>query len=133
LLSSCFALVSTATFAVCELFYLAVPLVLRDAPYLQSFTPDQRNTLAFLLFKAYSLGGGALMAFYGVASLLRACLIFRSRYLPKFLGVLLGLAGAGFVVKTFTLILAPAYSTDALLLPMFLSLIAMTVWFLAKG
>ena len=73
------------------------------------------------------------MAFYGVASLLRACLIFRSRYLPKFLGVLLGLAGAGFVVKTFTLILAPAYSTDALLLPMFLSLIAMTVWFLAKG
>src|SRR4051794_10558636 len=72
LLAAFFGLVSTATFAVCEFFYLAVSLVLRDAAYLQSFTPDQRNTLAVLLLKAYSLGGGAFMAFYGVASLIRA-------------------------------------------------------------
>ena len=132
LLSAFFGLVSTATFAVCEFFYLAVSLVLKDSAYLQSFSPDQRNTLAILLLKAYGLGGGAFMAFYGVASLLRGYLIFRSRYLPKFLGILLAIAGACFVIKTFTLVLAPAYSSDLLLLPMFLSILAMTFWFLFK-
>jgi Domain of unknown function (DUF4386) len=133
LLAAFFGLVSTATFAVCELFYLAVSLVLKDAAYLQSFTPDQRNTLAVLLLKAYSLGGGAFMAFYGVASLIRAYLMFRSGYIPRFIGVILSIAGASFVVKTFTLVLAPAYSSDVLLLPMFLALVVMTVWFLVKG
>jgi hypothetical protein len=132
LLSAFFGLVSTATFAVCELFYLAVPLVLKDAAYMQSFSPDQRNTLAILLLKAYSLGGGAFLAFYGSASLIRGYLIFRSGYLPRFLGILLALAGACFVVKTATLVLAPAYSSDVLLLPMFLALIAMTFWFLFR-
>src|SRR3954463_2240850 len=75
LLAAFFGLVSTATFAVCELFYLAVSLVVKDAAYLQSFTPDQRNTFAVLLLKAYSLGGGAFMVFYGVASLIRGYLM----------------------------------------------------------
>jgi hypothetical protein len=133
LLSAFFGLVSTATFAVCELFYLAVSLVLKDAAYLQAFSPDQRSALAMLLLRAYGLGGGAFLAFYGTASLIRGYLMFRSRYIPKFLGVLLAIAGACFVIKTFTLVLAPAYSTDLLLLPMFLSLLAMTGWFLIKG
>jgi hypothetical protein len=133
LLSAFFGLVSTATFAVCELFYLAVSLVLKDVAYLQAFSPDQRNALAMLLLRAYGLGGGAFLAFYGTASLIRGYLIFRSRYLPKFLGVLLAIAGAGFVIKAFTVVLAPAYSSDLLLVPMFLSLLAMTFWFLFKG
>jgi hypothetical protein len=86
-----------------------------------------------LLLRAYGLGGGAFLAFYGTASLIRGYLMFRSRYIPKFLGVLLAIAGACFVIKTFTLVLAPAYSTDLLLVPMFLSLLAMMGWFLIKG
>lgn len=132
LLSAFFGLVSTSVFAVCELFYLAVTLVLKDATYLQAFTADQRNALAVLLLKAYSLGGAAFLIFYGSASLIRGYLIFRSGYLPKFLGILLGIAGAGFVARTVTTVLAPAYSSDLLLLPMFLSLLAMTFWFLVK-
>jgi hypothetical protein len=58
------------------------------------------------------------MVFYGVASILRGYLIFRSGYLPKALGTLLALAGLGFVIRNFALVLMPAYASDVLLLPM---------------
>lgn len=73
------------------------------------------------------------MVFYGVASVLRGYSIFRSGYLPKALGVLLALAGAGFITKNFALVLVPAYASDLFLLPMFLAGVSMTVWLLLKG
>jgi len=133
LLAAFFGLVSTALFGFGELFYFASSLVLRDAEYLKSFSPDQRNTLALLSLKVYVLGSGAFMAFYGIPTLLRGYLIFRSRYLPRFLGVLLMLAGAGFVLKNAFLVLAPAYSSNLFLMPMFLAGVSLTLWFLVKG
>ncbi len=133
LLAAFFGLVSTALFGFAELFYFSSSLVLRDADYLKSFSTDQRNTLAMLSLKTYGVGAGIFMAFYGVASLIRGILIFRSGYLPRFLGVLLGLAGVGFISRNFLLVLAPRLASPLLLAPMFLAAIAMTVWFLAKG
>ena len=133
LLAAFFGLVSTALFGVAELFYFAASLILGGAAYLKSFSPDQLNTLALLSLKLYGLGGGIFMVFYGVASILRGYLIFRSGYLPKFLGVLLALAGLGFVTNNFALVLAPAYASSILLLPMFLAAVSLTVWFLVKG
>lgn len=63
----------------------------------------------------------------------RAYLIFRSGFLPKALGVLLALAGIGFVVRNFVLVLAPQYASDLFLLPTFLAALALTVWLLVKG
>jgi hypothetical protein len=42
-------------------------------------------------------------------------------------------AGVGFILKNFTLVLAPRYSSDLLLLPVFLSGLAVTGWFLTRG
>ena len=133
LLAAFFGLVSTALFGVAELFYFAAPLILGGAPYLKTFSPDQLNTVALLSLKLYGYGGGIFLVFYGVASVLRGYLIYRSGYLPRFLGVLLALAGFGFVTKNFALVLAPAYASDALLLPMFLAVLSLTVWLLARG
>ena len=133
LLAAFFGLVSTALFGFAELFYFSSSLVLRDADYLKSFSPDQRNTLALLSLKTYGVGAGAFMVFYGVASLLRGYLIFRSGYLPKFLGILLSLAGLGFVTRNFLLVLAPEYVSNVFVLPMVLAAVSLTVWFLAKG
>jgi hypothetical protein len=133
LLAAFFGLVSTAVFAGAELFYFSSSLVLRDAEYLKAFSPEQRNVLALLSLKTYAVGAGVFMAFYGIATLLRGYLVFRSRYLPKFLGVLLMLAGAGFIAKNFLLVLVPRYASEFLLLPMFLAGLSMTLWFLTKG
>jgi hypothetical protein len=133
LLSAFFGLVSTALFGVAELFYFAASLILGGASYLKTFSPDQLNTLALLSLKLYGYGGGIFMVFYGVAAVLRGYLIFRSGYLPKVLGVLLALAGLGFITRNFALVLAPAYASDGLLLPMFLAVVSLTVWLLVKG
>jgi Domain of unknown function (DUF4386) len=133
LLAAFFGLVSTAVFAVAELFYFGPSLILGGADYLKSFSPDQLNTLALLSLKMYVLGGGIFMAFYGLATGLRGYLIYRSGYLPKALGVLMVLAGLGFITNNFVLVLSPAYASDLLLLPMFLAGVSLTVWMLVKG
>jgi len=104
LLAAFFGLVSTALFAVAEFFYFSAPLVLKGSDYLKTFSPEQLNTLALLSLKMYAYGSGIFMVFYGMATILRGYLIFRSGYLPKFLGVLLMLGGLAFIVKNYTLV-----------------------------
>jgi hypothetical protein len=133
LLAAFFGLVSTAVFAVAELFYFGSSLIVGGADYLKSFSPDQLNSLGLLSLRMYGLGGGIFMVFYGLATFLRGYLIYRSGYLPRALGALLALAGLGFIVSNFVVVLAPAYASDLLLLPMFLAGVSMTVWLLVKG
>ena len=104
LLAAFFGLMATATFAFAELFYFAPQLILGRA-YLNNFTPDQVNSLALLSLKFYGYAGMIFTAYYGMAWIVRSYLIFRSSYLPKFLGVLMAIGGIGFVVRNFLLIL----------------------------
>jgi uncharacterized protein DUF4386 len=134
LLAAFFRLVSTAVFGVAEvLFYAAPSLILGGADYLKTFSPEQLNTLAFLSLRLYGYGSGIAFAFYGVGSILFGYLIFQSGYLPKLLGILLALSGLGFVIRTFLLILAPAYASLVFLLPTVVAGLALTVWLLVKG
>ncbi len=132
LLAAFFGLMATATFAFAELFYFA-PVLILGRSYLNTFSPDQINSLALLSIKFYGYAGMILTAYYGMAWIVRSCLIFRSGYLPKFLGVLMAIGGIGFVVRNFLLILAPAYASDVLLMLMFPGGLIMTVWLLVKG
>ena len=132
LLAAFFGLMATATFAFAELFYFAPQLILGRA-YLNTFTPDQLNSLALLSLKFYGYAGMIFTAYYGMAWIVRSYLIFRSSYLPKFLGVLMAIGGIGFLVRNFLLILAPAYASDVLLMLMFPGGLIMTVWLLVKG
>jgi hypothetical protein len=133
LLAAFFGLVGTAVFAAAEMFNFAAPLVLSNAAYLTSFSPEQRNAIALLAVRVYSLGAGAFMMLYGIPSIIRGYLIFRSDYLPRFIGILLMFAGACFVAKNVTVVLTPRYSPALLLAPMFLAIVSMTVWFLTRG
>ncbi len=133
LLAAFFGLISTAVFAVAELFYFAATFILGGADYLKTFSPDQLNTLALLSLKFYGYGAGLFMVFYGVAGILRGYLIFRSGYIPKVLGILLAIGGLGFVMRNFALVLTPAYASDVLLLPMSIAGVSLTVWLLARG
>ncbi len=133
LLAAFFGLLSTALFAVAEFFYFAASHILGGANYLKSFSPDQLNTMALLSLKLYGLGAGIFMAFYGIGWVIRGYLIIRSSYFPKILGVLLVVGGLGFMAKNFTLVLAPGYASDFLLLPMFVAGVPLMVWLLVKG
>ena len=133
LLAAFFGLMATATFAIAELFYFAPVLVLKGTGYLNSFSPDQLNALVLLSLKFYGFAGMIFTAYYGMAWIVRSYLMFRSSYLPKFLGVLMGIGGLGFVVRNFLLILAPTYASDIFLMLMFPGGLIMTAWLLIKG
>lgn len=131
LLAAFFGLMATALFAVAELFYFAPTIM--DAAYLKTFSPDQLNTLVLLSMKFCGYAGMIFTGYYGVAWLVRSCLIWKSSYLPKFLGLLMGIGGAGFVLRNIAMILAPQYASDVFLMLMFPGGLAMTVWLLVKG
>jgi hypothetical protein len=135
LLAVFFRLVGTAIFAVTELFYFAPLFILGGSDYLKTFSPDQLNTLAYLSLRMYVSGGGLFFVIGGVGSILLGYLIFRSGYLPKVLGVLLALGGLGFVIRSFALVLAPAYASLGLLLllPTALASLSLTGWLLVRG
>ena len=133
LLAAFFGLISTATFAVSEMLFFSGPMLLKDPVFLQTFSREQLNALGFLFVRLYGYGAALFMVFYGSATLIRGYLVYRSGYLPRFLGVLLGVAGVGFIFKNFTLVLAPKYSSDFLLLAAPITVLVMTVWLLVKG
>ena len=115
LLAAFFGLVGTAVFAGAQLFFYAPLLVLGGSSYLKTFSPDQLNALAMLSVRLFVAGAGLFTVLYGVAWVVRGYLIYRSGYLPRFIGVLVTVGDFGFIVRNFLLVLAPAYATNLFL------------------
>jgi hypothetical protein len=130
LLSAFFGLIATATFGAAEIFYFVPPVLLRNAGSMQGFSPQQLQSLVLLSLRIYGLGGMVFTAFYGVAWICRAYLMFRSGYIPRVLGILMGAGGAGFVIRNFLLVLTPAFASPAFLFLMAPGALLLAGWLL---
>jgi len=133
LLSAFFGIASMITFAVAQSSFFAASLVLGDTPGMDAFPSDQRNALAYLAIRISGTIAWLFLCLYGTASMIRGYLITRSTYLPKILGVLFMIGGAGFFLRTASYLLAPRFSSPVLLLPMALAGIPMMGWLLFRG
>lgn len=132
LLAAFFGLMGTALFAFAELFYLA-PTLFMTAGSSNAFSTDQIDALILLSLKFYQFATMVFSGYYGIAWIVRAYLMFRSGYLPKFLGVLMGIGGIGFLARNFLLILAPAYASPLLLMLLFPGTLMLMISLLVKG
>jgi hypothetical protein len=133
MLSAFFGIASMVTYAVAQSSFFASSLVLGDSAGMSAFTPDQRNALAYLAIRISGTVALLFLCLYGIASMIRGYLIARSTYLPRILGILFIIGGAGFFLRSATYLLAPRLSSPALLLPMALAGIPMMVWLLFRG
>jgi hypothetical protein len=133
LLAAMFGLMGTGLFAAAELFFFAPTLLTGGAGYLQAFPPDQLNAMALLSLRLFGLGADLFMTFYGTGWILRGWLIWRSAYLPKFLGVLMTIAGAGFVGRTLQVVFAPTTSASWFPLAIAPGMLCMMAWLMIKG
>jgi hypothetical protein len=133
LLAAFFGIVSTATFATSELFYFIASVPILDIAVQSRLTVDQSTLFIYSALTLYGYGGTVFMVFYGIATALRGYLFYCSGYFPRWLGALLLLAGAGFIVKNIIAVALPQYNYDFLLAPMFVTMIALAVWLLLKG
>ena len=132
LLAALFRVASTATFAASEFFYLGAMQLSGNSAYLKAFSPIQLQALTRFSFDVYGYGGSAPV-FYGVATVILGYLIYRSGFLPRWLGVLWAVGGVGQVTNTFTLILAPAYASFLEYVPLLLASLTLALWFLVRG
>jgi len=97
LLSAVLGFIGCTIKIVSRLFYYAPILVLGGSQYLTVFSREQLNALALLLLNVNDQGAAIALVFFGFATLLKAYLILRSTFWPRFLGVLAALGGAGWL------------------------------------
>jgi hypothetical protein len=111
----CGGVVGIATEAV-SLLSAYVPLKLAvGGSALGAFSPEQVHALSHISGQLQDTGLLISFLFYGFDELLSGFLIFQSGFLPRILGVLLGVSGFCYITNTFLSVLAP--SLDARLNP----------------
>ena len=125
-------IISTCGFAASQALYFGALLTLRSAPSV-ALQPDQLGSLAYILLRVASFGGSLFSTFYGIANIVVGFLLYRSELLPKVFGVLMVFTGIAFAVRTFLLILAPAYASGLLLATAAVAFIPLILWLFIKG
>jgi len=139
LLAAFFRLAHAAIVGV-NLLNTYVPLLLlANGGYLAAFQPAQLNALVLLALEAHSFGYLIGLVFFGVHCVILGYLASRSAYVPRVLGVLLMVAGAGYLIDSFSRTLLPTYDDHANLflgvvfLPAFVGEVSFCLWLLLKG
>ena len=83
------------TFA--RVFFIMPLFVLGGAASLSVFSTEELQSLALLLLKVNDQGAGLALAFFGFSTTLNGYLVFRSGFLPRWLGVLSLASGLGWL------------------------------------
>ena len=82
---------------VARVFYITPLFVLEHPAAFDAFNAEQLQSVALMLIKVNDQGAGVALAFFGFSTLLGAHLIFRSTFLPRWLGILWFAAGVGWL------------------------------------
>lgn len=91
-------MVGCAVQAITTLLYLAPLLVLKGGSALGGFTLPQLNSLAYALLRLNGLAFEIYLVFFGLWCLLSGYLISRSTFMPRIIGILLAIDGAGWML-----------------------------------
>ncbi|MBT9440018.1 MAG: DUF4386 domain-containing protein [Methanosarcinales archaeon] len=106
-----FALVSVPIAMLNTLNRVAALLLLNGADYLQVFGADQLHAQMMLFLNLNEQGVFIASIFWGLWLFPLGYLIYRSGYFPRILGVLVIMAGFGYLIDFFTHFLLPNYET----------------------
>lgn len=135
LMAMCFRLVQAAIIGGNLLHYHAAIIALGSPEYAALFGAEQLSAVAALFLDLHSHGYDLGLLPFGLSCLLLGYLVYRSGFLPRLLGVLLGAAGIVYLVGSYTRFLFPAH-VEAVM-PIYLVAIlaesAMCLWLLFRG
>ena len=113
----------------------AALLLVRGADFLSVFEKPQRDALAMLFLRLHHQEVLAAEILWGLWLFPLAILVYRSRFLPRFLGVWLIINGFAYLTISFTGLLVPQYEgmVSDYAFPALLGEIAIMLWLVFKG
>ncbi|GAA0710829.1 DUF4386 domain-containing protein [Dokdonella soli] len=113
----------------------AALMLVRGADFLSAFDKPQRDALAMLFLRLHGQEIVAAEIFWGLWLFPLAILVYRSRFLPRFLGVWLVINGFAYLALSFTGLLLPQYEdvVSSIAFPAQLGEVAFMLWLLVMG
>jgi hypothetical protein len=113
----------------------ATLMIARGPDFLSVFDKPQRDALVFLIVRLAEHQTTAAELLWGVWLLPLALLVYRSRFMPRFLGVWLAINGIAYVILCLTGELLPQYHNVVFNYgqPAFFGELALMLWLLIKG
>jgi hypothetical protein len=111
-------------------------ILLNGGDYLTTFTSAQINSLVLLFTDAHYNGVLVSEAFFAVSLFLLGYLVYKSELFPSVLGIMLAIAGAGYVLDSFGIFLLPQQATlfaNIMIAPAIIAELSFTLWLLIKG
>lgn len=136
LLAAAFRLTQTAIIGLNLLAMFGALVVLEEADYLGAFGAGETEALAALALDAHAYGYTLGLTFFAVSTFIIGYLAIRSGVVPKALGVLLVLAGAGYLADSFAFFIVPGYDgsiSPILLAPAVVGELWFALWLLLRG
>lgn len=130
-----FVLVSAAVGFLNTLNNVAAVILFRGGEFLSVFDSAQLNALGMLFIRLHSQGIFIDEIFWGVWLFPFGLLVFRSGFLPRFLGLWLMINCFGYVALSVIALFFPSYYNTAfkVLQPVFFGELAIMLWLLIKG
>ena len=114
-----------------RLFYYVPLILLGGASYLSAIPPAQLEALSLAFIRINNQGAAIAVIFFGFAVLLRGWLLFKSGFLPRFLGVLSMVSGLGWLTYLWPPLGSQAFIPVALFA--IAGVIATTGWLFIRG
>lgn len=130
-LSALMGLVGSGMKMFARVFYYAPLILLSGVAYLSVIDPTQLAALSLVSIKINNQGAAIALVFFGFETVLQGWLIYRSGFLPRFLGVLSMVGGAGWL----TFLWPPLGSSAFVFVALFaiVGVILTAGWLLVRG
>ena len=134
--SLAFALVSNTVSIAASIFCFAPLHILGGAGYLRAFAPNQLQSLALLSLHLYQFAFVINLGLFSIDCFATGYLIFRSTFLPRFLGILLMIGAICYLTNSVAYFLPRKLLPDLfpwIYLPSLLAEVSLALWLLVAG
>jgi Domain of unknown function (DUF4386) len=128
-------LISTPIALLAVLGEIAALIVAGGGSFLSTFDQHQLDSLSYLFYRLHGQALVIAQIFWGLWLFPFGILVIRSGFIPRFLGLLLFIAGVGYLIATFTVLVLPTYKQVGNQIAMVLELgeLPMIFWLLIWG
>lgn len=129
------ALVSVPIAFVNVLNEIAAWILVSRAEFLAVFEPRQLDALAYLFLRLHGQGITVASIFWGLWLFPFGLLVIRSGFIPRFLGVLLMIAGSAYLASAFATLILPQYGplVGRIALPLEVAEVPIVFWLAIWG